>query len=71
MGQTQQAVGRGQSIQKKEKLPSISEIFLALETERDFFSRQASSVKLKSDPHCRKSKNIFKEQCTIILTTEF
>lgn len=37
MGQTQQAVGRGQSIQKKEKLPSISEIFLALERERDFF----------------------------------
>lgn len=37
MGQTQQDVGRGQSIQKKEKLPSISEIFLALETERDFF----------------------------------
>lgn len=37
VGQTQQAVGRGQSIQKKEKLPSISEIFLALERERDFF----------------------------------
>ena len=29
--------GKRPSIQKKEKLPSISEIFLALETERDFF----------------------------------